>query len=88
MRFKIGQEIVCIKKGRRWIDINNEFNRLPAPKYNDIVIVSKYLPFESYNGFAFISLVGYFDYYSEKHFAPILNDLIEIENVLKNSVEI
>lgn len=87
MRFKIGQKVVCIKKGN-WESVSGRSSHLsPDPKYNEIVIISKYSK-ELHNGIPLVEIHGYRPCYYENRFAPILNDLNEIEEALKNSVEI
>lgn len=82
MRFEIGQEIVCIKKGGWEYYISNRPYPLKAPKYNDINIVRGYFDKN------FLFLIGYKISMYEENFAPILNNLNEIKEILKEPIEI
>jgi len=79
MRFRIGQEVVCIKKGA-WHDTTPY---IPAtserdPNYNEIVVVKEY------HNQHYMYLQGFAnDTYHEKCFAPILENLDEIKEVLE-----
>lgn len=84
MRFRIGQEVVCIKKGS-WIDTTpNNIETSPRdPNYNEIVVVKGYLDLQ------YMYLQGFaYDTYHEKCFAPILENLDEIKEVLNETIEI
>lgn len=91
MRFRIGQEVVCIKKGE-WINRSTKkpsTDGRPNPKFNDIVVV------DDYNDSQYIYLIGY-NYmcangkrqsFLENRFAPILENLDEIKETLNETVE-
>ncbi len=88
MKFKIGQKIVCIKKGK-WKRVTISINTNPKdPKYNEIVTVEQYDT--PYNGKNYIILVeyGYYTSHYEGNFAPILDNLNEIKEILKEPIEI
>lgn len=94
MRFRIGQEVVCIKKGvwvcsiskRPWLDKRSH------PKYNDIVTVDGYDPHDItgiyLTGYNFICGNGERQTFDENRFAPILENLDEIKEALNETVEI
>jgi len=92
MRFRIGQEIVCIKRGAWISSVTGEpyTDGRPNPKFNDIVIV------DGYNDSQYIYLIRY-DHicgngkrqsFKEDRFAPILENLDEIKEVLNETIEI
>ncbi len=81
MRFKIGQEVVCIDDFE-WD--KGYFGSDPCPKKNEIVTISgywyrKWVELREYNQ----EIV-----YEESAFAPILSNLDEIKETLNETVEI
>jgi len=84
MRFRIGQEVVCIKKGA-WHHCRDHRESTDIdPKYNEIVTVSGYRDNES----IFLHEYGRLSSYQDHNFAPILENLDEIKEALNETVEI
>ncbi len=87
MRFEIGEQIVCIKKDGWTYGGSN-------PKFNEIVTVVGYDLTDPIPGENYLFIKEHLSYqgkkcsYYEMCFAPILNNLDEIKEVLKKTVEI
>lgn len=92
MRFKPGEQVVCIKRGV-WVGSHSGLpfeDGRTHPKYNDIVTVDGYKsPAYLYiKGYNFISPNGIRQGLAERRFAPIQSNLDEIKEVLKQPMEI
>ena len=87
-KFEVGQQVVCIT--RDWKPSDPSCANLPSPKYNDIVTVSGYpdMFFLSYASVA-ISLKEYGEtMFAEICFAPILEDINELTEVLEETITV
>ncbi len=88
MRFRIGQEVVCIKKGAWIYSDGTQMDNKPNPKFNDIVIVDGHRKggFLYLKGYTYICNDGSRTSYYETRFAPILENLDEIKESLNEKV--
>jgi hypothetical protein len=84
MRFKPGQEVVCVISPNRWIGSASGRN-FYGPKFGEIVTVSGYSPdnnnyvgFEEYDDLT----NGYKNYYNERAFEPVVSDS-ELQEAIK-----
>lgn len=78
MRFKPGQEIVCVDD--KWIDVSDSSKKSPAPKYNEICVVDYYCGRRFSDGHFAIHIIGYDACFGEDAFEPIVSsEVIEKE---------
>ncbi len=70
MRFSVGEEVVCIKKGA-WVPAEEGAGTREDPITNNIYVVDN-PESEIYGGETYITLVGfYLTGFNEEHFAPL-----------------
>lgn len=88
MRFKIGQEVICIANSRGyWVDRNDPNNNFIGPKKDEIVTVEGYTngPYIFFEEYQELDHHGHRNCFNEIQFAP-LADISELKEILESEL--
>jgi hypothetical protein len=85
MRFKPGQEVVCVTKEHEW-RCHPGSEGMPHPKYNETCVIDHYCGGIAPDGNLLVHIVGYESCFTETCFEPLVNDAVlaeELETIVQ-----